>query len=555
MTALRAHLWSWFVLLVGAAPAAQERSGAPATAGPAGSDADAAASLVTLRAVLESMDGKRAEIAELEREAAAAASEPQKLQVLAERSRARDELLRLQTTFDGIAAGIDLDTHASAAASFDLVGELEKLVRPLIDELKDITAEPRQLSQLRSDLQRERARHDATQRGLERVRRLQAATTTASLREALTAVEERWQRRAQDARNVQTVLQHRLDEKERERRSLYESTRSFFGGFFRERGLNLLLAVGAFVAVFVGLRWAYRPLTARLTPSHQRRFAFRLFAVSYHVAVVLLAVAAALLVLYAAGDWILLGLVLLLLFGVIWAGKQTLPRFIEQISMALNLGSVRESERVVFDGLPWRVEAIHWSVHLVNPALTGGVLRLPSRRLLGMYSRPSSADEPWFPSREGDWVAVGSVRGQVVQQTPETVQVAVMRTRVTYRTLEYLAANPTNLSQGFTVGTTFGIDYRHQAIATTEVPAVMRAAAERALRATLGEEQVVAVRVEFQAASASSLDYTAAADLRGTAAPSYDLAVRTIQRALVDVCNERGWSIPFPQLTVHQAAG
>jgi hypothetical protein len=130
-----------------------------------------------------------------------------------------------------------------------------------------------------------------------------------------------------------------------------------------------------------------------------------------------------------------------------------------------------------------------------------------------------------------------------------------MRTRVTYRTLEYLAANPTNLSQGFTVGTTFGIDYRHQAIATTEVPAVMRAAAERALRATLGEEQVVAVRVEFQAASASSLDYTAAADLRGTAAPSYDLAVRTIQRALVDVCNERGWSIPFPQLTVHQAAG
>lgn len=526
---------------------------AQAPGSPRASDADAASSLVTLTAVLERIALKEAEIAELRRTATAAATEATKLAALAKVDKALAELDELERTRDGVATGVDLSAQEATATRFDAVDELEKLLRPLIEELKDITAEPRHLSELRSDLQRQQARYELMQRGLERVQRLRRMTEDPALGTALAKVEESWKRRAGDARNAQTIIQHQLDEKERERPSLYDSTRTFLGRFFRERGLNLLLAAAAFAFVFFGLRWLYRPIVQRVPAGAQRRFAFRLVAVAYHFAVVLAALGAGLMVLYAAGDWILLGLVLLFLLGVLWAGWKTVPRFLEQISLMLNLGSIRESERIVYQGLPWRVDRVHFHIRLVNPALTGGVLRLPLRQLVGQHSRPCREQEPWFPSLEGDWVVVNDQRGRVLLQTPETVEIDVFNTRVTYTTADYFAANPVNLTKGFRSRTTFGIDYRHQAIATTEVPTRMQTRVEQELREFVGSDNVVKVAVEFQAAGSSSLDYVVLADLRGAAAPLYERIPRLLQRVLVDVCNERGWNIPFPQLTVHQA--
>jgi len=551
MPSIAARLQPFAVSLVLAMAAASPGQAQPGTA--AASQEDAASSLVTLTAVLERIGQKRAELAELDRAAAAATIEPQKLALLADADKARAQLEGLQQTLDSIATGIDLGTGEPADAPFDAVREIEKLVRPLIDELKEITAEPRQLSELKSQLQREQARLAMLQQGMARVARLRQMTSDPELQAALASVQQRWRDRADDTRNAQTIIRHRLEEKERERPSLYQSTRTFVGKFFRERGLNLLLAALAFGVVLFGLRSLYRPVIRRVPLSAQRRFVFRLIAVAYHFVVFLAAFAAGLIVLYATGDWILLGLVLLFLLGVAWAGWHTVPRFLEQISLMLNLGPMRESERIVFEGLPWRIDRLHFQVRLVNPALTGGVLRLPLRRLVGEHSRPVSEHEPWFPSLAGDWVEIGDQRGRVLLQTPESVQLDVFGKRVTYTTADYLAAQPTNLSSGFRVRTTFGIDYRHQQIATGQVPGIMRARLDRELRQLVGDDNVVRVEVEFQAAGSSSLDYVAFADLTGTAAPHYERIARLLQRVLVDVCNERGWNIPFPQLTLHQA--
>ncbi|MEZ5966162.1 MAG: hypothetical protein R3F56_20160 [Planctomycetota bacterium] len=549
-----ARVVTFVLAVVPALAPAQGRDTAAPTPQAATQDGDAASSLMTLSAVLDRMAQKQGELAELQKAAAAAGTESQKLALLADLDKAQAQLDELQRTLDAIATGVDLGAQDASATRFDAVAEVEKLLRPLIEELKDITAEPRQLSELRSELQRQGARLDLMQRGLERVRRLREMTADERLRAALTAVEDRWRRRATDARNAQTIIRHQLDERERDRPSLYESTRSFLGKFFRERGLNLLLAAAAFALVLFGLNWLYKPIARRVPLPAQRRFAFRLIAVVYHISAFLLALTAALMVLYAAGDWILLGLALLFLLGVLWAGWNTVPRFLEQIGLMLNLGSIRESERLVLDGLPWRVDRIHFHVRLVNPALTGGVLRMPIRQLVGLRSRPCREHEPWFPSLEGDWVVVDGQRGRVLLQTPETVQVDVFGARVTYTTADYLAAKPTNLTHGFRVRSSFGIDYSHQAIATGDVPRLMRERLDRELRQLVGDDNVARLDVEFQAAGASSLDYIALADLRGGAASFYERIPRLLQRALVDVCNERGWTIPFPQLTVHRAA-
>jgi len=130
------------------------------------------------------------------------------------------------------------------------------------------------------------------------------------------------------------------------------------------------------------------------------------------------------LVLYIAGDWVLLGLATLFLLGLAWASKHTLPQFFEQIRLLLNLGTVRDNERVVYEGLPWRVGRLNFYTRFTNPDLTGGLIRLPLRALSDLHSRPCTTDEAWFPCREGDWVKLDDDRwGKVVMQTPEMVQV------------------------------------------------------------------------------------------------------------------------------------
>ena len=51
----------------------------------------------------------------------------------------------------------------------------------------------------------------------------------------------------------------------------------------------------------------------------------------------------------------------------------------------------------------------------------------------------------------------------------------------------------------------------------------------------------------------SSLDFEARADFTGEAAPRYRELRRAMQRLLVDACTQNGWTIPFPQLTLHRA--
>jgi hypothetical protein len=111
----------------------------------------------------------------------------------------------------------------------------------------------------------------------------------------------------------------------------------------------------------------------------------------------------------------------LLLLGVALTLRHTLPRYVKQIQLFLNVGSVGEGERLSLDGLPWQVQVINFFSTLVNPdaKLTQ---RVPIEDLVDCMSRPASPDEPWVPCRKDDWVILGNgVRGKVVGIFPQLV--------------------------------------------------------------------------------------------------------------------------------------
>ena len=320
---------------------------------------------------------------------------------------------------------------------------------------------------------------------------------------------------------------------------------------------NLLFAAIAFLAVFIVLRLIHRYLH-RLSPMRRRghrSIAVRVIDIAYYVFTIVASAGVVLFVFYVTDDWLLLGLALLFLAGIAWTGKNTLPLFFEQAKLMLNLGSVRESERVIYNGIPWKVKAINILTDLTNPCLKGARLRIPLRDLIPLVSRPFESKELWFPSEEGDWVVLSeNTFGKVVSQTPEWVQVVKLGgNRKTYTTAEFLALNPENLSHNFRVRIIFGIDYQHQPISTGKIPGILQERLQAELENFAGKENLLSLKVEFREAGSSSLDYEVLADFDGAVASRYNKLQRVIPRVCVDACNEQGWVIPFTQITLHQA--
>ena len=120
-----------------------------------------------------------------------------------------------------------------------------------------------------------------------------------------------------------------------------------------------------------------------------------------------------------------------------------------------------------------------------------------------------------------------------------------------YPTAAFLELNPRNLSQGFEVYVTFGIDYSHLKDAADEVPAKLQADLEEGLKQCADSEAVGKARVELASAGPSSLDLEVEVQFGGEAAVHYHKLERLVNRLLVQSCSEHGFGIPFPQLQVH----
>jgi len=127
-------------------------------------------------------------------------------------------------------------------------------------------------------------------------------------------------------------------------------------------------------------------------------------------------------VIYQRGDVLLLGLMILLFVGLALGARHLLPRYVSEARLLLNIGPMREGERLLFRDLPWCIESINMYTVLKNPELTGE-LRIPLTTLDGIASRPVG-DDPWFPTSPGDVVLIDndpSQLAEVMDQNPDTV--------------------------------------------------------------------------------------------------------------------------------------
>ena len=514
--------------------------------------------LLSLNAITESLAASREDLNRLLEEARLSQSEEAKKEVELRITAARERLAQYRGQFRDIVGGVESSAfEVEEEIEVTLQEQFSELLEPLVGALREPTSRLRETEGMRDSLEKWSDRSQKSARVLARIDDLAKAVADPQVKSELEAARRVWADRQTEAAGQSRILGLRIAEREMTTPSLWESFSRMFSEFWKNRGLNLLIALIVAVAGFMAVRRSYQWLRSTRWFRHKEKVTLtgRVSDLLSVVVAVLVATVAVLLVFYLRGDWLLLTLVAVLLIGAAWAGKTALPPYLEQIRMLLNMGVVREGERVVYQELPWKVKSLGFFTTFSNPDLEGGELRIPLLSVMKMISREADPKEPWFPSRKDDWVLLTEgTYGKVVRQTPEQVTLLKLGgSLITYPTVEFLALMPENLSHGFRVTSVFGIDYGHQSIATDEVVKILTHGLFEKLTHDYGKDGVRSVKVEFQSAGASSLNYAVLADFGGDLASRYRQLERKVQQICVEVCNEQDWVIPFPQLTLHQS--
>lgn len=469
------------------------------------------------------------------------------------------DIARLTTTFEAIALG-NTDTsllNPVTDENTDWRQDLIDILNPLVESLKSVTERPRQLAELRESIFLNRSKLEVANEALAELQSISLDTLEETATVRVAELVEKWNAEIEQLEQELLVSNAQLERLTADQKSFFEGVWPATQDFLLGRGLTLLIAMAVAVFAWGFMRVLWWFYTARFTTKDLRRNKtwFRLLEYSYYFLTTLVTFIAVLAVLYVREDLLLIALSLLLIFGAVLSFRQFLPRYIREARLLLNLGSVREDERVIYNGLPWQVMSLNLHTVLRNPALDG-VIRLPLDTVSDLVSRPVK-NNLWFPSNRGDYVILpDGVLGQIKHQTPDLVEISIRGgMSMTYNTSDFYSINLINLSRDetFGVSVTFGLDYELQDISLTEIPKALEAQVQSVLVEAGYEKQLKSLLVELSSANASSLDFIVFATLSSKVAKDYYRLQRLLQQSCVAVSNERGWTIPFPQLTVHQS--
>ncbi len=467
----------------------------------------------------------------------------------------QSELRSTKKNFRDIAAGVDISILKNTEEPvFDFEEELSSLLKPAFDEMKEMTSQVRKKSELKEKIIFYEERLPVLEKALSHIKKLNTNNKNESLRKVFDAAILTWEQKQSFMLSELQASNLQLNKLLAAETSVMESSQSYLKSFFQKRGLYLSEAILVVFSIFLLSKFFYN-IMYRLMPgfkAEHRSFRFRLLELLHRLFTILFMIMGPMVVFYMVEDWVLFSLGILLLLGLSWTLKQALPHYWKQVYLFLNIGSVRENERIFMQGLPWKVQRINFFTKLINPVADLS-LRIPLNELVDLTSRPFEHSEPWFPCQKGDWVILNNgVRGKVTGISLELIELIERGgAKHTYQTSDFLANAPRNLATNFRIKETLGISYSLQQECTTSIPDLLHQFIKQKFEQSEYGNKLLNLRVEFELANNSSLDIVIIADFKGELGDLYNRLRRAIQRWSVEACTEYDWEIPFPQMTLH----
>ena len=522
---------------------------------PAG-DAQLQNTIRTLNSLIKLQSELKSDIKRLGHELKSAESTSEKKDIQEQLDKLDVDLESTTRSLKEIAAGADIGSlRIAVEPKFNFQEELFSLIRPALKEMKEMTSHVRLKSELKDKIAYYQEKLPIAEHAVAHITGLLDENEDPSLEGYLQRVLDDWQKQLTFIQSELQTAELKLKNLEASEASLADASQSYLKSFFQKRGLYLAEAILVVLVILLLSRLSYRAME-KLIPGYRkeyRSFRLRLLDLMHRIITAILVIAGPMVVFYIVEDWVLFSLGILLLLGIGLTLRQALPRYWQQIQLFLNVGTVREGERIFLDGLPWQVMRINVFSQLENPAAEISQ-RVRIDDLVDLKSRPVRQGDPWFPCKRGDWVLLSDgMRGKVTGISQELVQLIERGgAHRTYQTADFLALSPLNLSTNFRIKETIGITYKLQLESVTTIPDTLKAHIERRADDEGYASQLISLRVEFERANTSSLDLVVVADFDGALADLYTRLRRAIQRWCVEACSENHWEIPFTQLTLHQ---
>ena len=500
--------------------------------------------LRTLREIDESIDSINKEIGKAGQKLKDASSEEEKKRIKEYLSDLNKRLTKTKKNISVLTTGIDYSTFLKKEGKeVDWEKELKEIFSPIIVELKETTERPRKMERLRSNILSLERRIPQVRQATKNLDKFLEYSRDKKVTNRLKWWQEYWQQLEKEFSTQLEADKDQLLQTENERKSLLASFKIFFDSFVKNRGKNLFFALLAFIGIYLFFRLLQR-LIWKISPIHRSSkymFWANLVDVMFYALTFLVATGALVTVLFTSGDWLILAIVMLLVLGMIWGARNTLPHFVEQIKLLLGFGPVRHGEKIMIDGIAYRVEMMGVYSYLKNPLLTGGTLRLPLKDLVGMRSQPYDEREPWFPCKEGDYVLIDglSTWRQVKLQTPHVVEFEWYEMLESVPTSSFMIQKIFNLSVApFWVGFGFELSYKHRREILNDICEKLTAITEQELQKTSFAEHVIAPWIDFENFSASSLILTYWVQMKKEAAGSYPTVKRALRKIALKAANK-----------------
>ncbi len=468
----------------------------------------------------------------------------QKLQK--ELSRLRYKLALLEDNLDNTVADVDIFADDEESDSDrDLGQEMQDVLSPIVKTLKRMSARPRLVEKYRDQLGLIEQKLVQVELGLNNITSLEKEPQTQAIKDIVEASKSRISDFKIELLSEKKNIQKRLDEELKSSGSFWQASGDLFHDFFSNKGKNLLVSLAValiiFALMFLVKIKILKPILRfeRLTAVSKPIMAF------YGVFAAIISVISALLCLFLLNDWLLFTLAVLVIGAIFWAFKHLIVNFIGALRVILDMGTVREGERIMYEGCAWRVRKVGLRTHLVNEALEGGSLYVHIGQIKDHVSRPIVKDEPWFPTHKGDYALLSDgTYGMVLVQTPDQVVLLLEDLAKRFYSLsDFIELRPTNLSSGFVVTAYIAMDYEHQKKIFDIVELF-----KRELKQKFPKNNLI---VDLAEAGADSLNIVAKVSYDGSRAKDYMALNRDLNAHIVDVCNKNKLIIPFKQLTVH----
>ncbi|VAV99213.1 hypothetical protein MNBD_ALPHA06-1602 [hydrothermal vent metagenome] len=436
--------------------------------------------------------------------------------------------------------------------------EISRILQPIVMSLQRTTEPARRMEELRQLADQAESRITIAKNTLQSINifRQVDAKYPKDVKERLDRHYELWTQRLQEAQDLDLALAEQLAATQRARGSSLKQFSADFGSFILNRGVSLLLAVGlslGFILTAQLLRTGASHLYRR-THGGVLSAGMRIFSMSITLISIIGGFVIAVSIFNIRQDWLMLAMSLLLAVALSWTFLRSLPALTEQTRLLMNLGAVREGERTIVEGLPYRIERLAVYTKLVNPALKGGELIYPVQELIGMHSRPVTEGETWFPTKIGDWIVRDNKHYEVINQTPE--HVILKRPGGAEDFLPSTAFMNTMfevITDGYRVSYQFGLDYQHMNEAQAQIPKKIDASVSKKIRSALGKQSLISMETRFVSLGDSALMFTVLVDMGPGHGKDWQKLQKFINLGVVEACLTNKWAVPFPQLVIHKA--